>query len=129
MSGIHPRLASINFAVIVLSKTIDIGRDHLIHRKRSPFPYEGKALTPDKVGVTFPGGRNLAGRQRFARRIFGRPASIMLSGLRSLGLFSNSSLPTPNSSLLTLHSPLSTLSCNSPPRKSRQFPVKVVNLY
>ena len=52
MSGIHPRLASINFAVIVLSKTIDIGRDHLIHRKRSPFPYEGKALTPLHMGLT-----------------------------------------------------------------------------
>ena len=24
---------------------MDVGRDHLIHRKRSPFPYEGKALT------------------------------------------------------------------------------------
>ena len=45
---IHPRLrvsASIGFAVILLSKAIDIGRDHLIHRKRSPFPYEGRPLT------------------------------------------------------------------------------------
>ena len=33
-------------AVIVLSKTDNVERDHLIHRKRSPFPYEGKALTP-----------------------------------------------------------------------------------
>ena len=33
----------INSAVIVLTKTVDVGRDHLIHRKRSPFPYEGKA--------------------------------------------------------------------------------------
>ena len=38
------------FAGIVLSKTDDVGRDHLIHRKRSPFPYEGKALTPLQVG-------------------------------------------------------------------------------
>ena len=35
-------------AVIALSKTIDIERDHLIHRKRSPFPYEGKDLTRPK---------------------------------------------------------------------------------
>ena len=39
--------------MIVLSKTSDVGRDHLIHRKRSPFPYEGKALTRLKVGMTF----------------------------------------------------------------------------
>ena len=39
-----PRVsARLNFAVIPLSKAMDIGRDHLIHRKRSPFPYEGKA--------------------------------------------------------------------------------------
>ena len=36
----------INLAVIALSKAAAVGRDHLIHRKRSPFPYEGKALTP-----------------------------------------------------------------------------------
>ena len=49
--GIYPRLrvsAGLNFAVILLSKAMDVGRDHLIHRKRSPFPYEGKALTPSK---------------------------------------------------------------------------------
>ena len=28
---------------------MDMRRDHLIHRKRSPFPYEGKDLTPLKV--------------------------------------------------------------------------------
>ena len=50
MSGTHPRRASIDFAVIVLSKTVDVGRDHLIHRKRSPFPYEGKDLMRRKVG-------------------------------------------------------------------------------
>ena len=43
----------INSAAIVLSKTVNVGRDHLIHRKRSPFPYEGKALTHRKVGVTY----------------------------------------------------------------------------
>ena len=32
------RSAGLNFAVIVLSKAMDVGRDHLIHRKRSPFP-------------------------------------------------------------------------------------------
>ena len=35
----------IDFAVIVLSKAVNVERDHLIHRKRSPFPYEGKDLT------------------------------------------------------------------------------------
>ena len=36
--------------MLVLSKADDVRRDHLIHRKRSPFPYEGKDLTPLKVG-------------------------------------------------------------------------------
>ena len=44
------RSAGLRFAVIVLSKTVDVGRDHLIHRKRSPFPYGGKALTRLKMG-------------------------------------------------------------------------------
>ena len=45
-----PRVsAGLRFAVIVLSKKDDVGRDHLIHRKRSPFPYEGKDLTPRKL--------------------------------------------------------------------------------
>ena len=39
--------------MIVLTKTVKVGRDHLIHRKRSPFPYEGKALTRLKVGMTY----------------------------------------------------------------------------
>ena len=52
-SNIAPRVSTVlRFAVIALSKTVDVGRDHLIHRKRSPFPYEGKALTPPKVGET-----------------------------------------------------------------------------
>ena len=53
--------------MIVLSKSVTVVRDHLIHRKRSPFPYEGKALTRLKVGVTANVGRYF-GRQRFARR-------------------------------------------------------------
>ena len=44
------RSAGLNFAVIALSKTVDVGRDHLIHRKRSPFPYEGKSLMRLKIG-------------------------------------------------------------------------------
>ena len=54
--GIHPRprvSAGLNFAVILLSKTMDVGRDHLIHRKRSPFPYEGKALMRSKLRRAF----------------------------------------------------------------------------
>ena len=37
---------------------MDVERDHLIHRKRSPFPYEGKALTRRKVGMTANVGRD-----------------------------------------------------------------------
>ena len=39
---------------------MDVGRDHLIHRKRSPFPYEGKALTPPKMGETANVGRTFS---------------------------------------------------------------------
>ena len=39
--------------MILLSQAIDIGRDHLIPRKRAPFPYEGKALTQLKLGLDF----------------------------------------------------------------------------
>ena len=46
-----------SFAGIVLSKKEYVGRDHLIHRKRSPFPYEGKALTPLKLGLVASVGR------------------------------------------------------------------------
>ena len=42
-----------NVAVIVLSKTCNVGRDHLIHRKRSPFPYEGKDLTRLKISENY----------------------------------------------------------------------------
>ena len=45
------RSAGLNFAVILLSKAMDVGRDHLIHRKRSPFPYEGKAYTRSLIGA------------------------------------------------------------------------------
>ena len=48
----------LRFAVILLSKTVDVGRDHLIHRKRFPFTYEGKALTRSKVGETPNVGRD-----------------------------------------------------------------------
>ena len=53
-----PRVsAGLRFAVILLSKAPDVGRDHLIHRKRSPFPYEWKDLTPPKLGLTLHVGR------------------------------------------------------------------------
>ena len=48
----HPRLrvsAGLRFAVILLSKAIDVGRDHLIHRKRSPFPE--KTGRSEELGV------------------------------------------------------------------------------
>ena len=73
MSGIHPRRASINFAVIVLSETIDIGRDHLIHRKRSPFPYEGKALTPLRMGLTANIGRSRLSQTSFTTNVVPLP--------------------------------------------------------
>ena len=44
------RSAGLRFAVILLSKAMDVGWNHLIHRKRSPFPYEGKDLMPLKLG-------------------------------------------------------------------------------
>ena len=39
------------------SETPDCRRDHLIHRKRSPFPYEGKDLTRRKVGEIYNAGQ------------------------------------------------------------------------
>ena len=42
--------------LIVLSKTVYVEWDHLIHRKRSPFPYEGKALTPLNGSETYNAG-------------------------------------------------------------------------
>ena len=44
-ASIHPRLrfsAGLNFAVILLSKTMDVERDHLIHRGAVPLPLKGK---------------------------------------------------------------------------------------
>ena len=58
------RSAGLIFAVILLSKTMDVGRDHLIHRKRSPFPYEGKDLTRRKVGWTYTVGRGTSQLRR-----------------------------------------------------------------
>ena len=46
------RSAGLNFAVILLSKAVDVERDHLIHRKRSPFPYEGKDLMRSRRGAS-----------------------------------------------------------------------------
>ena len=59
------RSAGLRFAVILLSKAMDVGRDHLIHRKRSPFPYEGKDLTRWENWRVL---QCRAARQRFARR-------------------------------------------------------------
>ena len=48
MSGSVATLRSPAFAQE--SESPDCQRNHLIHRKRSPFPYEGKDLTPLKLG-------------------------------------------------------------------------------
>ena len=61
------RSAGLRFAVRSLSGAVDVGRDHLIHRKRSPFPYEGKALTRLNMGETFPIGRDTSRPVRFSR--------------------------------------------------------------
>ena len=53
--------------MILLSKAVDVERDHLIHRKRSPFPYEGKALTRLNMGETFPIGHDTSRPVRFSR--------------------------------------------------------------
>ena len=44
------RSAGLNFAVILLSKAMDVERDHLIHRGAVPLPLEGKDLTRLKLG-------------------------------------------------------------------------------
>ena len=61
------RSAGLRFAVILLSKAMDVVRDHLIHRKRSPFPYEGKALMRRKVGWTSRIGRDTSQLRRAKR--------------------------------------------------------------
>ena len=38
------RSAKIGFAVILLSKAMDVGRDHLIHRYAVPLPLRGEGL-------------------------------------------------------------------------------------
>ena len=81
-----PRVsAGLRFAVILLSKTMDVGRDHLIHRKRSPFPYEGKDLMPDKVGETANVGRDTFNLRRAEHcRVAGRSKTCPnLSGVKS----------------------------------------------
>ena len=52
------RSAGLRFAVILLSKSMDVERDHLIHRKRSPFPYEGKDLMRSNRSETASVGRD-----------------------------------------------------------------------
>ena len=83
--------AGLRFAVILLSKTIDVGRDHLIHRKRSPFPYEGKALTRSKVGETPNVGRDTPyrGERSVAAVPAGRSPSPGGVGWRGLPLRTN----------------------------------------
>ena len=79
----------INSAVFVLSKAVTVGRDHLIHRKRSPFPYEGKALTPGKVGETLPvdhGKSHIAASEALPRCPAGRSPSPGGVGWRGLPL-------------------------------------------
>ena len=76
------RSAGLRFAVILLSKAMDIGRDHLIHRKRSPFPYEGKALTRSKFGVTFPAGSGTSNVRRAKRCRTGDAHFPSRSGLK-----------------------------------------------
>ena len=55
-------------------------RDHLIHRKRSPFPYEGKALTPVKLGVTCDVGRGTSHARR-AKRCRGPGGAKPIAGV------------------------------------------------
>ena len=70
------RSAGLNFAVILLSKAMNVGRDHLIHRKRSPFPYVGKDLTRRKVGWTYTVGRDTTNARRAKRCRAGRAKPI-----------------------------------------------------
>ena len=44
------RSAGLRFAVCPLYETYPIATNHLFHRKRSPFPYEGKKLKLLRVG-------------------------------------------------------------------------------
>ena len=54
---------------------MDVGRDHLIHRKRSPFPYEGKALTrPKGSGTVVSGAKRSAKGSEAADHLIHRGA-------------------------------------------------------
>ena len=44
------RSAGLRFAVILLSKTMDVGRDHLIHREAVPLPLRGEGLNAAESG-------------------------------------------------------------------------------
>ena len=48
------RSAGLRFAVILLSKAMDSGRDHLIHRGAVPLPLEGKDNTRSRRGIMLP---------------------------------------------------------------------------
>ena len=74
------RSAGLHFAVILLSKAMNVGWDHLIHRKRSPFPYEGKDLS----AVEGERSHRVAAAATLRSPDCGNLISIMLSGLRSL---------------------------------------------
>ena len=61
------RSAGLRFAVILLSKAIDVGRDHLIHRKRSPFPE--KTGRSEELGVRSYCARYLKTRSHYRARL------------------------------------------------------------
>ena len=74
------------------SETTNCRRDHLIHRKRSPFPYEGKDLTPPKMSETYNVGRDtatLAASEALPRCPAGRSPSPGGVGWRGLPLRTN----------------------------------------
>ena len=103
------RSAGLRFAVRSLSKTMDVGRDHLIHRKRSPFPYEGKDITRLKLRRDFPcrtrhfphcGERSVAalpgGAKPFAGRVGWRGGPLRTASRRGQRLSTDSELsPAP----------------------------------
>ena len=69
------RSAGLRFAVILLSKAMDVGRDHLIHRKRSPFPE--KTVRSEELGVRICSARYL--KTRFSYRVLLLPIAYCLS--------------------------------------------------
>ena len=64
---------------------MNVGWDHLIHRKRSPFPYEGKDLS----AVEGERSHRVVAAATLRSPDCGNLISIMLSGLRSLVSFKN----------------------------------------